>query len=110
MVKIGSKVYNRHTGECGIVISVFHSGKRSEHLKIRYEDGSVRLHLKNDLKTRHRKPSVTERRVDMENLTNEQLERVKKTAEMVGLPLRQTAQEMAAAGLLEVQREKGVSD
>ncbi len=46
----------------------------------------------------------------MENLTNEQLERVKKTAEMVGLPLRQTAQEMAAAGLLEVQREKGDSD
>ena len=46
----------------------------------------------------------------MENLTNEQLERVKKTAEMVGLPLRETAQEMAAAGLLEVQREEGGAD
>ena len=46
----------------------------------------------------------------MDNLTPEQLERVKKTAEMVGLPLRETAEEMAEAGHLGVEREKGSSD
>lgn len=108
MVKIGSKVYNRHTGQCGIVTTVFDSGRLSEHLRIKYQDGSVRFNLKHDIRTRP--PSVLEPRVDMENLTNEQLERVKKTAEMVGLPLRETAQEMAAAGLLEVQRDEGGAD
>ena len=108
MVKIGRTVWNIHTGKQGIVTTIFEKGHLSEHLRIKYQDGSIRYQLRHDLRTR--KPSAKKAEVNVDNLTNEQLERVKKTAEMVGLPLRETAQEMAAAGLLEVQRDEGSAD
>ena len=108
MVKIGRTVWNIHTGKQGIVTTICEKGNLSEHLRIKYQDGSIRYQLRLDLRTR--KPSAKKAEVNVDNLTNEQLERVKKTAEMVGLPLRETAQEMAAAGLLEVQRDEGSAD
>ena len=108
MVKIGRTVYNRYTGKKGILTTICEKGHLSEHLRVKYQDGQVRYHLKHDITTQ--RPSVLKARPIMDNLTSEQLERVKKTAEMVGLPLRETAQEMAAAGLLEVQRDEGADD
>tara|TARA_R100001086_G_scaffold226260_1_gene144870 strand:- start:210 stop:533 length:324 start_codon:yes stop_codon:yes gene_type:complete len=107
MVKVGQTVYNRYTGKKGILTTICKKSHLKD-LRIKYQDGQVRYHLKHDITTQ--RPSVLKARPIMDNLTSEQLERVKKTAEMVGLPLRETAQEMAAAGLLEVQREEGGDD
>ena len=108
MIKIGRTVWNIYTGKKGIVTTICEKGHLSEHLRIKYEDGSIGYQLQHDLRTR--KPSAKKAEVTVDNLSNEQIERIKKTAQMVGLSLRETAEEMAEAGLLEVQREKGDSD
>ena len=105
---IGMTIYNPETKQHGIVQTICR-GQLKNHLRIKYEDGTTRYNLRQNIW--RRRPFVSKARCPIDGLSNEQFERVKKTAEMVGLPLRETAEEMAAAGLLEVPKnDEGSAD
>tara|TARA_Y100000593_G_scaffold16762_1_gene33376 strand:+ start:446 stop:778 length:333 start_codon:yes stop_codon:yes gene_type:complete len=99
---VGMTIYNKETKQRGIVQTIC-KGRLKNHLRIKYEDGTTRFSLRQNIQ--RRRPSVSKARCVIDGLSEEQFERVRKTAEMVGLPLRQTAEEMEAAGLLEVPNE-----